>query len=463
MGEDLILSTKKPFRAQKFEGTICVSGTLTDTTKFDLLADMVESSIFIDMEHVDYASWLGVKNLLEWLLQEVPSYNLKRIPWHIFEMLRIFSMFDGSKVYSIIVPTRNTTSATLFYHEFRVEYIKYIYDKRGIFPETEMGEMLTVPATSICPELFRLNKEKWNFPKGWFMENPRHTQFWLSYLGFVISTVGVGCNLMQSVDIKLQRILANVAKKLNECELALKVIGQPSTKAYAKGAQLLVKEIAEHCLHVGTELSDIKKHFEEIQEKVAGKIIAPDADDSIIDCVVEIQQRMSAIPDINAELESVGEMIGNKVGQIHQIDHIKDEILSFSDPSKDQLGKIRKSFYMIKSSGDGSWESLKLEIEREFARLDKETSTCIVSLQTFDLIRQILEHRHNEGDVIQRYMSDLAAKRIKWEEVEKVLNVYIANSMISEQEKLAFKFFLPAGFEKIAHKKKAAPGEIMLF
>ena len=457
------MSNEKRFRALRLGDTVSVYGTLADTTTFEALDSLVESGDIMDLEQLEYVSWIGINNLLEWLIEHSPNYKLKRIPWHVYDMLRMLAEFDGSRIISIIVPTMSNITGRKFSHEFKTEYLQSLYKNKGLFPITEMGEIMTIPITHLCPNLFVKNQNDWTFPKGWFKENPGHTQFWLSYLGFVTSTVGVGFTLIQAAEINIKQMVESVARKISNCETALIAIDKKPSDEFVREANDITTEISEECSHIGKKLNEMRANFIDIQEMTARKITKGGDNDTIIECVVAMQEKMGTFPELATELEVAGETIGRKISRVNLVYEMKNDILAFEGPSKEQLIKIREAFYLMNPLSEDDWAESKLEIEKEFEALDNEVGRCIVTLQTFDLVRQILEHRLNEGSVIERHFEDLLTDKIQWQDIRKVLNLYIANSMVTDQEKLAFQFFLPKGFLEMAETDKAAPGDLMLF
>lgn len=112
---------------------------------------------------------------------------------------------------------------------------------------------------------------------------------------------------------------------------------------------------------------------------------------------------------------------------------------------------------------EDSWPDTKVEIFREIDGIENKIGKCVTTLQGFDLLRQILEHRFHEGQIVKEQLPDVLAGNIHWAGHKDALYEKIGKQLATDQEKSSYSFYLPEGFNQFAEVDRKEPGDVLLF
>ena len=127
------------------------------------------------------------------------------------------------------------------------------------------------------------------------------------------------------------------------------------------------------------------------------------------------------------------------------------------------LTAIRDAFAIMDIMSEDDWMATRVIIMDEIEHIEGLIGRCIVTLQGFDMMRQILEHRIQEMLLVTELFKANGADSLLDPDVKEQVLGKIGAHMVTEQEKVAFEFYLPDGFARFAQTDRKEPGDVLLF
>lgn len=456
------------FRVYKFEGVILVNGSINDTTKFSTLDEMVsENELTIDCQKLDSASWLGLSNFCKYLSGLNKVVTFQNIPASIYKYFKLLpDLSSNIKVKSMGVEI--IQPGALLARMVEESFIESLFKAQGQLLKMDEGYLFGFAAhntRSIKLDPDKLDKD---FKHQFCQQNPDETQFFFCYLFFVAATVGLAADIVRSVDLSLSQLLSNIITRMeNAYEGVLVVVKDIKSDKVQKLKELLDLS-RSHC---DKEAQDIEKVHEGL-ERAIGKfqMLMLDAQGTrkqdIYQVIEEVKETMIGCVKLSEAMEDIGSTIGMGILSLTSFDELKKYInaIESNSMSEDNLSIIRDKFNIMDPMSADSWDDTKVEIIAELDHIDSDISRCTVVLQGFDLTRQVLEHRIAESQKVGTLLPQLVSASIHWMEIKTALSTMIADKLVTEQEKAAYAFYLPEGFE--AYKSTTTrknPGDVLLF
>lgn len=113
---------------------------------------------------------------------------------------------------------------------------------------------------------------------------------------------------------------------------------------------------------------------------------------------------MKGINKIASSYETCGPEIGSEITRLRVVNILKSNITKFNQVDDDLLEQVREAFSIMDIMSEDSWVDSKIEIMKVIDKIEVSVGKCIITLQGFDLLRQILEHRYNEGIIVMEQL-----------------------------------------------------------
>ena len=222
-----------------------------------------------------------------------------------------------------------------------------------------------------------------------------------------------------------------------------------------------IQTIDNYCDNISKQIAKIKEKGEQINIDV--ELLAINSTFAINSPLyAKIKSYCEVIKEFHEVLpyiEEAGVMAGGEVfSTIGTTENLKGKFETISTVSNDLLSQVREAMDIMNILSAKSWDKTKKDILKQINRLNGDLDNLSSSLQGFDLLRQIIEHRIKEVDIISAKIDG----EFNWLELQEEVFIAVNKSLVTDQEKYSRDFYLPEAINTDAADSKS-PGEVMLF
>ncbi|MDD9950041.1 MAG: hypothetical protein OXT67_00605 [Zetaproteobacteria bacterium] len=458
------------FRVYGKESCIELHGSINDTTKFHALKEFIREQNTIDFSGLETCSWHGLASLDRFFQDTKKSYKFINIPGRLYNFMRLLPSIKEKYVIDNFMLCQfelDTYASVETYYTVNAEQLAThaTVDSPNVIPVAN-NLALDGFIFRFNPEMFQDSTPAYTFHNPWYQTNAEQAYFWICLLEYWESTLALSLDVIFSLRIGLQRSLCAVKARVEAAEAAFSSIGKVSGDLSYK-LQETITWLEKQCTDIEQRIYKILKS---VQYERRSCFRGGDLD-LIQNCVEFIQHLQKSAHSIASLLEFIdtieetGQNAGEKLLQISVVRKLNEALLKVDgfELSEAKINEVRKGFNIMDPLSDGKWEETKEEINKELDHIQHELGSCVVLFQSFDLLRQMLEHRQAEADIICQNEEQLLQNNDQWREVREQIYQQIKKTLVTDQEKYSFAFFLPEGYKAYLEEENKAPGDVLLF
>lgn len=448
-------AAKKRFKAIKNGDVLVMEGPITDTTVFTVLDDFKGLSVAVDLNKIDCASYSGVNNLLAKLTSSSITYKFSNVPF---------------KIHQVLVLTEGRSSIESFFDRVACVNgdLKIAFNEVKSQCDAGGGNIQAVQSDGSISLAYRSYTgmdmpESRGFLCGWSAENAEESAFWVDYLGF-FANILVQCEqIIASTTISITRLLKMLDIRIQSFAAAWQTMGLPDRRGEWKG-QASIDEVAKTA---ETVLGAISSSVTKSQMFLARILIELQAEnhsqDSIIDLLEQLSAYISSQEEAAKTIEDVGCALGDLLMSIEMFNHIRADLsLVLNKIDEDKMATVLEQLGVMNPMAESDPDEARSEILSESALAQNDINSGVVMTQAYDLVRQIMEHRRAEVNIILENLKEYRAGNAPWAYLRDLVIDKLTSKMVTDQEKKAFEFYL--GYHQPAQSDKAsAPGDVELF
>lgn len=457
--------------AVKVTGRRCeISGHLTDVTPIEAFESEFRVAREFDLSQLYSISWLGLHRFVTFLEKIETRGSLRNVPAYVHRILVLMGDFSGTiTIGTVEVETR---------HPKKIGITKTVMDfdvlvnnglLRGAFVEFEEEGLLLDSLHILCRPAFRNHRlPRPNFARNWAVANPQEALFWYEYCSFVRMSIESSGLVVASAVRLLEDSLQSVFKRISAVEAFAKAL-TPEAKKMARGRVLLemlarLNELGHSCVQ---KMQEAKEPFRECCHAMVTSFVDRDTQrNQIYGSVQSVVSALQGLASLTRSLDEVGYETSQGIAQFQERENIVAFLKSLSGEgvSPEKLAVARRkakiSSDKASESDEVDWRSCVRECQQLLASVDPELEGCLLAMQCYDSIRQVLEHRLAEAEYLHTALPALFAKTIEFAEVRKALLEKVGEKLVTDQEKFSFEFFFP---EECVIRRNMEAGEVVFF
>lgn len=488
------------FCAQKEGRTLRLFGDLHGGTNLAALDNLLDPQTVLDCSNIRRVGWDGLHHLYQKLLQEAAGIHVINMP---HQMYRYWRLLDRNEQFfhleNVEVPT--FVEAEAFSGSVWVDPENISKDRPNhVFAKTADHQFIFDAICFLQPSQFRapllgqvqeqvqqeqvqqnpINKPKTTLPKTslpnhWCQNNLEQIEFLYRYLTYFGNTISLCCNTAEDIEANL----VGVIEKLGTFETGMQTLSdflawQIPEQKHQQLADFVQKECKEYLIYLHGV--DQETHRLQRQVQLLCQDEALDSPESERE-VKAIWQRFAAVScsvhNITGLLEQTAVTVGGYIPDTQYLSGLEQRLQSLTDAdfTAEQLETVRDAFCIMDPLSADSWSDTALELWPELQQLKIDAEDLVVNMQGFDLIRQILEHRIEESNVLDAYARALNAlssdqnaasqeDHMTWQSARDTLNQMVQKRLITRQERSAAQFFFP---NMNIQEREIDPGGMMFF
>jgi hypothetical protein len=445
------------FRLVKTDGSISLSGPVTDTTAFTALDDFKGIQTQIDLSGVVCASLSGMVSLDARLCALKIEYRFINVPFGIFQVIQLCDFCDRVDSFQVAVAKIEPNGETL------ISEVKTTNDGTGASSQVTQQDGSVALAfrgpSVICPSDVR------PYLKNWAQDNFDEAGFWLDYVSFLANCLLQCQQIIASTVSSVTRILRMVDMRVASFATAWKTMelparqgswaGEKSILETSKNAEEILQQIADTVLLARQQLGLLLVRFtgDSVENSPVG----------IFQALKNLENYLPKQAAAGAKIEDSGCSLGDLLMSVEMFSHVRSDLnSSLSQLTQEKLGLVVSQLGIMNPMAENDIEEARAEILAEANVAQTELGDGIVMIQAFDLVRQIMEHRRTEIEIIVSQLSAYEKQETHWTFVRDLLIDKLTSKMVTEHEKKAFEYYL--GYLQPPKKEKsAAPGDVELF
>ena len=459
----------KRFRVLKAGQVLEIHGTLGDTANLNILNEMVADQNIFDCSGILATSWLGLTTFNRYLNDLKGKTELVRVPARVFRCLKLMPQF-GTKYtvtsFEIEIMDPSNPAVRPQTRVMGVKDLEKVARKnQGGFLRFSPSEELVGSLFHLLPSLFKFARdapETYTLP--WAKANHEHFSFWYNYLSFVGTMNSLSVDLIVAVQNGLSHLLRNIKNRIANAEAGVSWIHPELNLGTANIVTQFIEWMDHSCSDLCRALETVQANFETLTREV--QVLANRADietpDPFFDKITNATAEIIGLRTLTERIETIGERTGRNILGLKIAGTIKAVLakVEIKDVPTETLAKVRDSFEIMDPMSEDSWLDTREVIDQELEEINADTGQCVVIIQGFDLLRQVLEHRMFEAGMIAESLPALRSGTMNWTDLKAKLEKQIARAMVTDQEKFSNSFFIK--HVEIA-KGTPAPGDVFLF
>lgn len=448
------------FRVTRSGDTTHLHGNITDATSFAALDDLLVDYGICDFGGVTFGSWIGLVGFCSYLHARNLHVRAVNIPAETFECLKIVQgATESIEFVSFVSPLVSGGKIVS-------EDVEDVEELNKAYADCEIGSMngkQILNPQRFCSQVAFFSADPINFKEGWMKDSPDEATFWLSYIFFTQAIYDISVVLLHATEVDLLELLAGIRTNVEGGEGALKLINPNTNYTLVKRLDDSLKLVSDRC---GEIVENMKVIVKEVRSAVVSLVDLYHKSSSKEDFFEKLGTCFSFDKDIlkvAAQFEECGPSIGDELTKLRVVNILKGAITKVNEMDDDTLEEIRDVFGIMDMMSEDSWPDTKVEILNELDNIELMIGKCVCTLQGFDVLKQILDHRCNEATIIMQHLEDMKKGNKDWSEVSSLVCEKIGQHLVTDQEKAAYAFYLPKSFEKHGQVARQEPGDMLLF
>lgn len=442
----------------KLRGVLDESSDLRQTK--DLISEVFKRNpakpIEIDLDGLTSGSWNGFL-ALDKLMSEIPcEYYIRNIKMNIYRYIALLPNLKKATVGEVEIEIINVKTGEKKAHNARLDLLQQTFSEKssgaGFVRADDHHEIV-----GASDYLFRSQQSS---------DSHDGFVFWYNYLSFFTVAMSLAEDLERSVSNSLHRMGVELSLEYQSVKSALLNAGLPCPPNLQKAedeAMALATSVKKPESIFSTLSSSIQSAVEEamrIQGMLQIAFQKPDVSS-------DLRKSLKLLLDLKAHLFDCA--VKAEKGGLAALDllhtsptkkDLDDSLINIPHLSGDALANFRNALSIMDPLSEDDWEETLPFVEERRDGIVKMLDDVQVLSQSFDLLRQILEHRVLE-------LSEIADFLKNEETVENVRGFkegfydLIRRKIVTDQEKLSVEVFLKG--VGAAKEDTQKPGDVLLF
>ncbi|SMF54391.1 hypothetical protein [Pseudobacteriovorax antillogorgiicola] len=457
-------TNQQRFRVLTSEGDIKLLGIIDETINFATVDEHIgkKQTISLDLSDVVACSWNALLHLDKFLAEKgLESIKLKKVPNRIFDYIKLLPRFYDT--YEIV-----SLEMQLINQDFEMKSIEITKNELKQFAKHSPNYFIRwfKGYQFVGNQRYFLQE---GLPKGlerspWLKINQDEFKFWHDYISFCQSTLSLSLDLLESLDFVLKRNLKETMMIWNSVLSSFEHLKTENYNTYRDNSDDIlsrIQNVESNCSKIYSSMKEIKQgsHMQILKIEVLSQNEYFIKDSSLHQGIDSYVQEVQKLTNMLSKIEDLGVNAGSLIFELlDYFDRFEKDFQEISELDTVALGAIRDIMGIMDVLSMKSWKKTQNIICKELQNWSQTLFNLSGTLQGFDLLRQIIEHRLKELTLI----TDKKQARVEWAYFATELYTMIESSLVTDQEKFSKGFYLPhaQGEQK---KESKSPGDVMLF
>ncbi len=440
------------------DDALFLKGNIQDNTDFNSQQVYFLTNQIIDLSQINSIGFVGIQRFLEFLTNLGTEFEFINVP---LDLQKMFVLFLDDKpsisidTFEILVEKEQSIKRQMVNTHALIELSQKKTRKLS------NGCKVALPFHHLLPPSKRQELSEATFELAWANDHKEEVKFFLDYLGFVSTTID-GCSINQKSTLTtISEMILQAVTQMKKIYKAFKSSGFEDPNFDSAKLGSLYNEIM---VYTDSNFNSIKAKANQVCQVMAvfNRLLSQ-KNTALKDVRINLLSYCAfakTLTEITQIIDDVGEEIGQKVEEISYYDGWLKKLQSHKLEDLAEVAKIRRRF-KLETDAPFTWQDTLVDIKAIFSKLDEEIFNITITLQQFDLIKQVLEHRMNENLLLEKALNADENFTQDWvTHRETVLNA-VGEKLVTDIEKYAYSFFFPG--EQHEKKQELVSGDSLFF
>lgn len=429
------------------DGAVWLSGNLDDTYNPQIIDEHLTTTKVLDLSGIKGASWNGLHKLIEQIDAHSGDIALRAVPKKVYKGLRLFDgvgerikiesigveLFHPEEIhkvfFSYIDPSRISDNKRASGQDFIQIGGNYL---SGIYPQLNPARLIDS------------NKAP-HYPNPWCADNREEVYLWHALLSFWGSTIHCALGLAETQYVGILTTLHDMSSRVEEIEHLIRGLNTNYKDDLAEALRTLIDPFASESSTLFCAIEGACLGLELLERRFQVAVMGQRNLDHVFfsSLVTEAAGHLQKLESLRKYVEVVGVKVSNRVLNMNPEKTLRTSLskLDGKGMSESQIKSLEESIAFLPEQAGSSWDGVMQVLEGQLGYIRRDRHNCFVVLQSYDLMRQIIEHRIDEADEFCRL-----TKVHGVENPAKVLSelmVVLKSNLVTDQEKYSSDFFFP--------------------
>ena len=416
------------FRVTNDGTTVTLHGALTDATGLNPVIEMAKPGLDFDCSKIQMASFAGALNLFNVLEQHAGSYQLVNVPFFLYLSFLVIGAKPKVQISEQLMCLKGPEGVQL----------STIHLNRTVIPSVWVHEgksFVSCQGASEFPEVFERA-----FTGQWSAANAEEASFWIDYMGFLFNTINQSEQNIGAAMVALNRYFSLLDMRIDTFFQAWEIMELPNRKGGWLGKESIAKttELANSLLEAMAKLVELT------QKVMASVALGVGETSEGVKTALDPLAAFKPIQSVGSGIiESHGSVSGDLLMSIDSFKHVeKDLAQGLQNLPIEKLPEILEILGIMNPDAETDPKEAAQEIISEAKMAENDLNSCILILQAFDLVRQTLENRAAELDLLMENLDSYKRDEVHWTYVRDLIIDKFTSKFSTDQEKTTFSYYL---------------------
>lgn len=472
MGIESYLDRAVGLEAKLVDGVIWLRGNLTDHVAFFVLEDAVGESSEINLDGIARSSILGINKFISFLEAQDHGTVLQNIPYHIYRDLRL-ALAKSSKigVKSIKVESLrqdNRSQVGAGQCVFEVGELKELKNQGLAFQKIPSFGALRDHLRFLVPDEIDRHADHGIFENPWAKENGGEANFWYGFLHFLETNVRDTFEMLSSLQDRLVTRLTHVQESYKKLESSPRIMARhPDSNSLAMRVSDLLAELQIVCGGFNETLGSLICEIDDAIDQGQRMLMEGKSKrgNGMTGLILDLCEKRVGLVKVIALIEEVATASLSKLVDMAAVDtFVRAVEMLDTEIGGDLLAvqQVREELRLTDPLANHVWYWTKEEIIQTINETEEEINACVIDLQEFDRVRQVVEHTVFQLSAVANVVEEIKQGRVVWSEARETIVVAIERTLLTEIEKASYSFYVNEG-KGVEKDRQAEAGDIILF
>lgn len=439
------------FRALKTDKVLEFYGNISDTTRFEPIKDLIIQTSVLDLAKLRSASFVGLKNFLAFLDRSEITMTIREVPFQVYRNLGLLAE-EGltSNIESFSVLSYDPTASENPLESIESQIVRADELMNILFSEGDFGcinnKRILHSLRHLCrPLLPRGTHLEARYSNEWGMAHSEEASFWYDYSSFATAILDISIDGISSLSHGLIEKVGSLCVRVGNAIRGLALLrSEDHTSVSNPKLQEIITNVTNGIIEQMTQTRNV---YRDLLLKLHQSLAVAEGEREDFFLLIEILRSLGkgALVELVGNIEAQGAELTNHLLMLYSSQEFVEafQALKEEDVSEDKLEELRDAFLIMDILSEGDFEASREEIITELTAIEADLMSNMVDLQTFDLTRQIIEHRIRESEYLDVLIPACASQDMPWEAVRDELLTMAGSKLVTDQEKDSFSFYFP--------------------
>lgn len=429
-------------QAVREDECVTLRGHLEDTANLSGLESHFSDASVIDLSKLYSVSWVGIQTLVSFLQAQKKKFSISACRPDLFRILCMFPDLSDVLTPGSFDWERRDSTGQVSTCPVSADELCRLASMQGRFVRTETGESFFGAIPQILGPFDIAVEPELRVQSEWLSANKSDYLFFYDYASFLFRNIESASVSISATMVLSEEMLHQIVEKTRSANSLYSAIFSKDERYSMGGLSEAIEGLQEI---TNTTLSVFKKKTAAIQELIFEfQNLTCSTTTSQLDVAKAALQVFREGHDLKA-LTSVLDQTGSRgSGIATSFSFVSEWYQRLTSMNSSEMTDKQKNNVVRRLS----LEEFNLDVVQESLAKEKDLfenliARCIITLQQFDVLRQVCEHRVSECQVLINALSAAQDKQPSIQALRSEVLSMASEKLVTDIERFSFDFFFP--------------------